>query len=63
MSVEDHIRVTRLEQLSREAIIAVDEEVRHLRVCEECQTLLRILVNQHRATRYASTPVPDKKSA
>jgi hypothetical protein len=46
-----HIETTRLFDLSHEALICDPKETEHLRVCEECATLLRVFVRQHRLAR------------
>ena len=59
-----HIDTERLRELSREAVIADDEEVRHLRNCEECQEELRSFVKERQAARTDSTSQEStKKSA
>jgi hypothetical protein len=63
MPAELHIDLNRLKQLSAEAIIADDGEVRHLRDCEECQEVLRSLVKERQARLDSTSPESTRRSA
>jgi hypothetical protein len=51
LSYMGHVPTTRLMDLSQQTIIPDSEEIEHLRVCEECEQLLRIFARQFHLTR------------
>jgi hypothetical protein len=53
-----HIDLARLVELSKQAFISNEEEAAHLRQCEECSTLLRILARRHRESLLSGGRLP-----
>jgi hypothetical protein len=46
-----HIEVTRLINMSQEAVISDAEDNAHLRLCTECNELLRTFIRQYKSVR------------